>query len=560
MSAYRVSRRMVLGTAASSLSAAVLTGCSSNSSDPAGQAIKDAVWPKHVPPPTVEGARTSSIAGVPPMYTAPVADLVTSVEKAPGDGSEVTTFQILWGTPPQDAKDNVWLQELNKQLNVTYKANLGPSGSFDDRFSTMIASGDLPELIFVQDTTPVGLQAINDGVLLDLSELLAGDKILEWPNLANIRTETWQVSSKNGRIYGIPNENSVVVQFPTIRTDALTAIGASGLGQSPEELLEQFIEMGKLDKLHGKQFYPLPGVGGFTTVAEWMFGIGPEWQLDDQGKLRSKFQHPRYPEVIEYLRKFWDGGAIFPDPTGQLPPDMYQNGQVGFNMDAYNGYFLVPLLRQLRANTPGADSDFFVPPVAKDAKLTPVRDDGYWSIVGISSKVTDEKRQKLLLGVLNWFRSPFGSKEYSFINDGIEGVHINRAADGTITRLNDEAAENDRQALCWLGVSPVNGNYQIPDDLKDKADNFYSTVEALAEVAVPNPIAGLASEIASKNSGKRWDVRNEFINGMCYGRRPVTDYNAFLEAWLSAGGKETLEDYQKLYDARREAMPSASPS
>lgn len=557
-----MNRRTILGAAAGSLAATALSGCSGGAGEPVGGSTAgQAGWPTYVAPPVVGGARTSTVAGVPPMYTTPLKEFFASVAEPPGDGSEVTTFQILWGTPPQDEANNLWLQELNKRLNMTYKASLGPSSSYADQFATMLASGDLPELIFVQDSTPQGLQAITDGALLDLSELLAGDNVLEWPNLANIRTETWQVSSKDGRIYGIPNENAILSRFPAVRSDALAAVGASDLGSSPEEFLERFVAMGELKKLHDKEFYALAGLGDLTTVVEWMFGIGPEWQLDETGKLRSKFQHPRYPEVVAYLRQFWDKGAVYPDPTGQLPPDMFIGGQVGFTMDAYNGFFLVPLLRQLRNNTPGADADFFVPPTASDAELTVVRDEGYWSIVGISSQVTDPQRQKLLLRLLNWFRSPFGSQEYSFINDGIEGVHYTKAADGTLTRLNDEAAENDRQALCWLGVSPVNGNYLIPADLTDKADNFYSSVETLAAAAVPSPIAGLYSEAASRSSGKRWDVRNDYLNGMYYGRRPTTDYPAFLEAWLAAGGTEALADFQAQLDSRGPLpSPSSSPS
>lgn len=555
-----LTRRSVLGLAASSLGAAALAACGNNSPTGGGDgATATATWPTHVTPPVVAGGRASSLPGVPTMYTAPLKEFTRAVTSPPGDGSEVTTFQILWGTPPQDDASNLWLQELNKRLGVTYRANLAPGASYNDKFATLLASGNLPDLMFVQDTSPQGLQAAEDGALLDLSDLLAGDKVLEWPHLAHIRTETWQRSSKHGRILGIPNEDPVLTRFPAIRSDALEAIGATDVGTTIDDFLDRFVEMGKLGTLQGKEFYPMLDLGPLTEVAEWMFGIGPEWQLDDAGKLRHKYQHPRYPEVVEYLRRFWGGGAVFPDPTASNKSQKLENGQVGYNRDSYNAFFLDSQIRKLRASTPGADLTFFVPPAAPDATLTVVRTDGYWGIVAISSRVTDPARQKLLLSILNWFRSPFGSEEYQFINDGIEGVHFTRAVDSSITKTQDEAAHSDHAALSWLGVSPVNNNYLIPPDLADKADNFFTTVEALAKDPVSSPVLGLVSEKASRSAGTRGSVRDDYVTGMLYGRRPLTDYKAFLDDWLRAGGQEALDDYQQRYDARESAAPS-SPS
>ncbi|MDO5084012.1 hypothetical protein EII34_09905 [Arachnia propionica] len=557
-----ITRRTVL-TATGGLGLATLTGCGPSSPTPGddASAMNATQWPTHVPPPVVEGGRASALPGVPTLHTTPLTTLTQAAATPPGDGGELTTFQILWGTPPQDDAQNQWLQELNTRLNVTYRATLAPGGSYNDRFATLLASGDLPDLMFVQDTTPQGLQGVTDGALNDLTDLLAGDNILAWPHLAHIRTETWQRSSKHGRILGIPNEDPVLTRFPAVRSDALTAIGATDLGTTAEEFRERFIEMGRLGVLHGKQFHPMLDLSAMTEIVEWMFGIGPEWQLDDGGRLRSKYQHPRYVEVVEYLRRFWDGGTVHPDPTASNRTETLDNGQIGFNRDSYNAFFLDSQLRKLRESTPGADLTFFVPPAAKDADLTVVSTEGWWGIVGISSRITDQARIRQLLDILNWFRSPYGTTEYRFINDGIEGVHHTVAADGTVTRTRDTTAQADHAALSWLGVSPVNNTYLIPPDLADKADNFFTCVETLAKDPVSSPVLGLVSETASRSSGTRGSVRDDYLVGMLYGRRPVTDYPDFVAAWLKAGGQEALDDYQARHDARQAVTPpSPSPT
>ena len=146
-----------------------------------------------------------------------------------------------------------------------------------------------------------------------------------------------------------------------------------------------------------------------------------------------------------------------------------------------------------------------------------------------------------------------------FINNGIEGVHFTREPDGAIKKTQDEAAHSDHGALSWLGVSPVNNNYLIPPDLTDKADNFFTTVETLSKDPVSSPILGLVSEKASRSAGTRGSIKDDYVTGMLYGRRPVTDYPAFLQEWLRQGGQEALDDYQEKYNARESAAPS-SPS
>ena len=45
---------------------------------------------------------------------------------------------------------------------------------------------------------------------VDLSDHLAGDAILDYPNLANIPTDCWDVGRFNGRIYGLPSPRGAV--------------------------------------------------------------------------------------------------------------------------------------------------------------------------------------------------------------------------------------------------------------------------------------------------------------------------------------------------------------
>lgn len=93
---------------------------------------------------------------------------------------------MLWGAPPQARDKNAYWKELEKRLNVTYKPTLVASDGYNDKLSTTVASGKVPDLSFVQDNDVAGQRAIADGAYFDLSDTLAGDNVKKWPNLANV--------------------------------------------------------------------------------------------------------------------------------------------------------------------------------------------------------------------------------------------------------------------------------------------------------------------------------------------------------------------------------------
>ena len=90
----------------------------------------------------------------------------------------------------------------------------------------------------MQDNDAIGQRALADGAFADLSEVLSGDNILQWPNLANVSTNAWQVSAKNGHIYGVPNENPFLTNFPLVRGDLMRLAGHDSMGSTAEEWLQ----------------------------------------------------------------------------------------------------------------------------------------------------------------------------------------------------------------------------------------------------------------------------------------------------------------------------------
>lgn len=548
---FKPTRRTTLGLGAAAIALTGLAACggSGKSGGSGGFKEQELKLPTYIEPKLPEGGITSDVEGMPTIFTTPIKEYFTSVDKAPGSGAEVTTFQVLWAAPPRPREKNDYWKSLEERLNVKFTPTLVASDGYNDKLSTTVASGKIPDLTFVQDTDAIGQRALEDGAFADLSEVLAGDNIKKWPNLANVATNAWKVSSKNGHIYGVPNENPYLTNFPIIRKDLLKLAGHDSMGSNTDEWLQVMTDIAKLKEAHGKQIWGMAGIDGKAqAMFEWMFRAGTTWQLDDSGKITNVLMTEAFEQVMEYENKLWKAGVIHPDGIGGNLPDLFTPGQIALSIDSFSGFFGNPIIGQVMDATEGAELEFFVPPAFDGGDLVIQRDDGYWGIVAISSEAAkDEKRLEELLGIINYWRAPYGSEENLFITTGNEGVNFEFGPNHEIVPLNNEQADSDRLALQWLGAfaSPT---FQIPERLVFLADNFKSSLEQLIKFTVPNPVAGMLAPSAATLNAKLDSLNTDYRNGFITGRKPLSDMKAYRDAWLKAGGQKLCDEYTEAYE------------
>ncbi|MCA1667038.1 MAG: hypothetical protein LC793_06495, partial [Thermomicrobia bacterium] len=92
-------------------------------------------------------------AGIPDAFTK-LPPPFTSVPNIPGKGSHVTVFNITYDPPVPGKSDNMFWQELEKRLGVTWDVTLAPRADYEAKFATVLASGDLPDFVYL--TPPPG--------------------------------------------------------------------------------------------------------------------------------------------------------------------------------------------------------------------------------------------------------------------------------------------------------------------------------------------------------------------------------------------------------------------
>jgi putative aldouronate transport system substrate-binding protein len=166
-------------------------------------------------------------------------------------------------------------------------------------------------------------------------------------------------------------------------------------------------------------------------------------------------------------------------------------------------------------------------------------------------KKASPDRVKLLLRVLDFLASPFGTKEYELVHYGVEGTHFTRDAQG-----------NPVQTELWKGGEnktnlPITYLCDAPQVL------FYPGVSAeaialmhgfetkTAPNLVRNPAYGLVSDTASKSEASIKKAITDVLNAVVTGRSSLDEWDAAVKKYKADGGDKIAEEYAKEYAAAK---------
>jgi putative aldouronate transport system substrate-binding protein len=540
-------RRTALGLAGAGALGLGLTACGGG--DEISRPKSDSsefVAPNTIDAPAVEGLIMSDVEGVAPMMIGSPKEYFDSVEEPPASGGNLSTFQILWGAPVLERDDNQVWQKLESELGVdSLSATMVPDASFSDKLATTLASGDLPDLVYLDDNNPNAARAIQDGAFVALNEYLEGDLIEQYPNLATTPQSAWADSHKNGTLYGIPQPAAAINWFPAVRKDAMAQIGLTEAPQDGTEMREMLIEFGKIGTLAGRKVW---GVGALDAIIfEPIFGLGPEYQVKD-GAITTKYDLPEYEQFLEYMADLWSNGVFHPDALGQVDPELFAQGQTLYYSASFAGYYWIPDMGRVNRVTravPSAEVTHLVVPAMDGGPGQFVLSKGYGAIVAFSrDKADSPERVEELLRICNYYRAPFGSNEAKFLQYGIEGRNYTVGEDNAIMPI-EEAPNEGHVTYSGLLQNPVNSLPTINEDL---ADTVQQTLEGMVAAGVKDELITLPNEARARHQTKLTEIQQDFFNGIVSGRRPVSDIAEMRSSMLNNGGQEIRDEYSRLLE------------
>lgn len=229
--------------------------------------------------------------------------------------------------------DNAVIQELEKRTNTDIEIIYVPFKDAPTKRSTMVASGDLPDIFLVEGSE--AQEYIDAGLIADISEYLEEDGKNIMANVGDIIYTS--PMNKDG-VYLIPNGNVAYANNLNIRTDWLKNLGM----EMPTDL-ESFYNVMQAFTYNDPNENGKQDTFGLAANADFLafdsifgaYGIPASAtsaiELSD-GTVTTWVKHENFLEAMTYIKKLIDDGLVEPEWATITKMDMFGKlwtGQAG---------------------------------------------------------------------------------------------------------------------------------------------------------------------------------------------------------------------------------------
>jgi putative aldouronate transport system substrate-binding protein len=471
--------------------------------------------------------------------------LFKSVKDAPGKGEEVTLMtNIIQGAVVALDQNSAW-QAVNKEMGLTVRQRLYGSGDYRTGLNTTISGGDLPDTLYNNPTNYIpNLPSFLQAQCADLTPFIAGDAVKDYPNLANIPTPCWTETVFNGAIYAVPVPRAPFLNAFLVRQDLVNQAQLPA-PRSADDFKKFLVALTNAQQNHFGIAAAGNGTFGFGLGSQapllMVFGAPNNWRLDNSGKLIKDFETDEYRAALSFARDLWSVGVWHPDSrtlTGTTLSTALRGDQTAVASHSFGA--LIAQWPLLAAQNPAARLRV-IHPFSADGKTKPIYHSGP-SHFGMSFvKKGSADRVKLVLRVLNYIASPFGSQEWALLNYGVEGTHFNRDSQGIPVLTEKGKAE---VLSTWKYIT---NNPQVlfdPNRSQEYATDIQEDEKSLADVAIADPTLGFYSPTYSNQKVILDQGMSDGVADIVTGRGQLSDLDALLNDWRINGGDKARAEYQ----------------
>lgn len=253
-----------------------------------------------------------------------------------GETLELTvwqTFEASKGITMSSFNDMKTWKLIEEETGIKINFKHPAVGSENEQFNLMLASGDLPDIVFYtwQNVAGGPMKAIDDGLILDLNEIV-DEHCPNYKALLESDAELKrQIITDEGVLYGFASfssdkrDNTVegfVPAFQTfgwlIRRDWLTACGIETLPETMEEWEAALTAFKTMDPNGNGEADEIPLVASSASeITNWIraWGINNDFYLADpeNQKVGYGYYSEAYREALTTLNRWYENGLIDPD-------------------------------------------------------------------------------------------------------------------------------------------------------------------------------------------------------------------------------------------------------
>lgn len=394
---------------------------------------------------------------------------------------EISLFgNYSWYTMPKWGEDETtkWVQE-NKQITITEVPN---GGNNAQKLNTMIASGDMPDIIWGERGTDVE-RLREAGLLVPLD-----DYIDKYPNL-----KKWldpkamnMLRSPDGKLYQFPNwytnrpnGNAGWVVNKKIYTE----LGSPKLETTDDlyaylkQVKEKYPNVVPFETDLASEGHGLDQI--YSAFKEDNLGFTRFSAVPDGENMKSIYKDEAYRESVVYAAKLFREGLMTQDAMTQTRDQVDEkllNGRVAVYASANPTVYAMAADTELRKQDPGnPDLGYFmIWPIHKEGldknKIYP----GTYNQLGWNAAVitTSAKNPEAVFAFLDWWTGPEGTTLQFW---GVEGEYWQGLeSDGMTPKFTEKyATQKDKLAEYQKFMDPLMwvGNTVFADDTKGKYES-----------------------------------------------------------------------------------------
>lgn len=532
-----IDRRTFLGGAGLATAGVGLTlaGCSAAPDEGSQFGVKGdgVVLPVHREP---DGLPTPDFPGIPgrlaPGYLSYPADPPSLATSGPASGGTITAAYSISGATPPPVDRNTYWQAINKELNTDFQATLIPSAEWGAKFATLVAGEQLPDLVRTSSDSYPRLPELLEARFTDLTEYVSGEAILDYPNLANMPTESWKGCVFNGKIFAVPQSKEPMPSVIFMRKDLAEDLDIPTAWSSFDEFSEI---CGEITSAQANR-WAIGSVDGAIQHVMSMLGTPNSWAEAD-GRFTAQVETEEYRQCLSAVAQLWKDGVFHPDALAGTTADGKQ--------------WLVSGACLLHWDSMMAWSDDVFKSARLAAKLAVVPPPGFsggkgtssiskpWSSLQLISK-TDPDRVRELLRVLDYLYAPFGSSEYLLKIYGVEGVDFN-FEDGQPVQTSQGITQTALM-MRYVGTPPV-VTYEPGQEEVTKARYDYGT--SIQDVIVDDPTVGLVSQTAQMKAAELNALIKDISFDVVSGKSDIAELDEVVDQWRTQGGDAVRNEYEQ---------------
>jgi putative aldouronate transport system substrate-binding protein len=541
-------RTAALGAGAAALGAPLLSACSSSSaSGGVSTSGLKASLPDYVPQTGGVTPDIPSVTGIngavtQPGYLSYPTNLVKTVSEVPGSGGSYSAVTPLWGTIPTTG--NAYYRAVNKALGANFTISPANGNTYNTAVPTLVAGNKLPDWINLptwwNGTFNVGELAASR--FADLTPYLSGSNVRKYPNLAAIPTSGWEVGAWEGKLYGIPCFASSQA-FPGAVFYRQDVFESKGINPDEVKTADDLYSLG------AELTAPKAGVWAFEVLSymvSQIFKVPGSTFYAENGKLQFTCDSEENLAGLEYAYKLAKSGYVHPDSLANSGDggQRFYSGKTLITPGGIGGWTVMDAQQGQAANPKYARGAFKV--FSYDGSTPTISIGAATGMVSYLNKNLSASQIEECLRIANYLAAPFGSYEYTLINYGVEGTDWTMGKDGPAytTTGQKEANEDTYQ---FLAASPaVWSNPGYPGVTQtacawsaDAVKYAYKPLFSDINVTVPSRFSTAAA------GTEMTDIATQ----ISFGTKTISDYQAAVKSWKSAGGNALRDWYQKnVYD------------